>query len=125
MTPEEVVRRAFDAFNERGLEAATPFWHPNIHYHEAPDFPGAGSYHGRDAVEERFAEYVELLGTTRTEVDQAVVRGDRIAFTVRFSGRSAEGVPNSHTWGYVARLEDGMLAEVHAYYDAAEALAAV
>jgi hypothetical protein len=44
---------------------------------------------------------------------------------VRTSGRTAEGLPHSHTWGYVGRFEDDLLVECHAYYDAADALAAV
>ena len=126
MTPEELVRKAFDVFNEGGLDiAAGNFWHPDIEYHEAPEFPGADSYRGREVVRAKFAEYVELLGSTLAEVDRVIARGDRVAWTVRFSGRSPEGVPNSHTWGYVGRLEDGLVAEVHSYYDADQALAAL
>ena len=76
-------------------------------------------------VRAKFAEYVELLGSALAEVDQVIAQGDRVALTVRFSGNSAEGVPNSHLWGYVSRLEDGLVAEVNSYHDAGQAIAAL
>ena len=122
MNHEELVRHSFDVFNEHGLEGVVArFWHPEVVYHEAPDFPGAGTYRGREAVLARFAEYVDLLGTNRAEVERVVVRGDRVAWTVGFSGRSSEGVPNSHTWGYVGEITDGLVTEVQAYYEADDA----
>ncbi len=126
MNHEELVRHSFDVFNERGLDSAVDrFWHPDVVYHEAPDFPGAGTFRGSAAVLARFAEYVELLGTTRADVERVVARGDRAAWTVRFSGRSREGVPNSHTWGYVGQIADGLVTEVRAYYEPDDAFRAL
>ena len=125
MTPEELVRHYNARFNENGIEAMAPFWHPEVDYREDPAFPGAGSYHGREAVVARFGEYVEALGVTRADVERVVSRGDRVAWTVRVTGRSPEGVPNAHTWGYSAHVEDEMIAKCVAYYDADKALEAL
>ena len=126
MNHEEMVRHTFDVFNERGLDSTVEkFWHPDVVYHEAPDFPGAGTFHGREAVKARFAEYVDLLGTARADVERVEVRGERAAWSVRFAGRSSEGVPNSHTWGYVGQIADGLVTEVRAYYDAEDAFRAL
>jgi ketosteroid isomerase-like protein len=126
MTPEELVRGAFDVFDEHGFEAATELWHPDIEYHEAPDFPGAGSYRGRDAVRSKWAEYLEIFGDeTRGEVGRVETRGERAAWTVRFSGHTREGLPHDHTWGYVGRFEDDLLIECRAHYDADQAFAAL
>jgi ketosteroid isomerase-like protein len=126
MTHEELVRHTFDVFNERGLDGAVEsFWHPDVVYHEAPDFPGAGTFRGRAAVLARFAEYVDLLGTTRADVERVDVRGDRVAWTVRFTGRSSEGVPNSHVWGYVGQIAGGLMTECRAYYNADDAFEAL
>ena len=123
MTAREQLAQVYAAFNERGLESSDEFWHPDIEYREADDFPGAGSYKGREAVRAKFAEYVEVLGIERAELEQVVDHGDRVVWSVRFSGRTSEGVPNAHSWGYAGRLRDGMLIELRAYYDPAEALA--
>jgi ketosteroid isomerase-like protein len=126
MTPEELVRHTFDVFNEHGLEAVVErFWHPEVVYHEAPDFPGAGTYHGRAAVKARFAEYVDLLGTTSADVERVSVRGDRVAWSVRYTGRSSEGLPNSHSWGYVGHIAGDLVTEVQAYYDSDDAFRAL
>ena len=126
MTPEELIRHTFDVFNEHGFDSSVAeFWHPDAVYHEAPDVPGAGTFRGRAAVLERFAEYVDLLGTTRAEVERVATRGDTVAWTVRFTGRSSEGVPNSHTWGYVSRIVDGLVTETQAYYHAEDAFRAL
>jgi ketosteroid isomerase-like protein len=116
VTPEEALRRTYEAFTAGVAGAEDELWHPDIEYHEAPAFPGAGSYRGREAVAAKFAEYVEVLGIERAELRRVVTRGDEAAWVVRFSGRSAEGVPNSHSWGYVGRFEDGLLLELRAYY---------
>jgi ketosteroid isomerase-like protein len=123
MTPEEQIHRTYELFNEHGgFEAVEELWHPDIEYHEAFDWPGAGTYRGREAVRARFTEYLEALGIVRADLDRVVGSGDRLAWTVRFEGRSAAGVPNAHTWGYIGRFEDGLLVRCWAYYAASEAL---
>jgi ketosteroid isomerase-like protein len=122
---EDRVRGVTQGFNERGLDAMVEIWHPDVRYEEAPDFPGAGVFHGRDAVRARFEEYLAFLGVTHSEIEEVREEGDRAAWTVRLSGRSPEGAPHAHVWGYAGRFEDGLLVECRAYYNAADALAAV
>ena len=122
MTPEERLRAAFDDFTERGLTG--DFWHPDVEYHEAFDFPGASIHRGREAVLARFEEYLEVLGETEASLERVVATDDRAVFLVRYTGRTGEGLPHDHTWGYVGRFEADMLIECHAYYEPDEALAA-
>ena len=124
MTLEDRIRGAFTNFNEGGLLAAQGFWHPDVEYHEAFDFPGASTYRGRDAVRARFEEYLEVLGDTEASLERVVAKEDRAAWLVRYAGRTAEGLPHDHTWGYVGRFDDGMLIECQAHYEADQALAA-
>lgn len=114
---EADIRRAYEQFNDRGLAATPDFWHPDIVYHEAPDFPGGGTYRGIEAVRRRFEEYLEVLGSARAEGGRVEIRGDRAAWTVRFHGHTAAGLPHDHTWGYLGRFEDGLVIECRAFYE--------
>ena len=126
MTPGAQLRRFYEQFNESGIEdAVLELAHPDIEYHEAFDWPGAGTYRGREAVRTRFAEYMDALGVVRADLDRVVGDGERVAWTVRFEGRSGAGVPYAHTWGYVGRFEDGLLVRCWAYYAASEAIEAL
>ena len=125
MSLEERIRSWYQGFSERGLYAFEEFWHPEIEYEEAPDFPGAGTYRGCDDVRARFGEYLETLGDGRAEVGRVVERGDRAAWEGRFHGTTGEGLPHDHTWGYLGRFEEGLVRECRAYYNAADAFEAL
>jgi ketosteroid isomerase-like protein len=48
----EIVRRAFEAFEQRGFEAAGEFFHEDFQMRQLPGFPGGTSFHGwREAVQ--------------------------------------------------------------------------
>jgi ketosteroid isomerase-like protein len=122
---EERIRRGYQGFTERGLDAMGDFWHPEIEYEEAADFPGAGSYSGREAVRARFAEYMDTLGDVDAEVGRVAEPGDRAAWEGRFRGTTREGLPHDHTWGYLGRFEDGPVRECRAFYNADHAFEAL
>jgi len=47
-----LLRHAYDAFNRGDIAAAVAELDPDIAWHEPPEFPGGGLYHGRaDASE--------------------------------------------------------------------------
>ena len=107
---------------------ARKYWHPDIEYVEDPQWPGASTYRGRDAVVARFQEYEDTLavgGGWRASVEDVVDAGDRQVALVRSSSRSASGVPHEHLWGYVVKVRDRRVVYLRAYYQAADALEAV
>jgi len=122
----EIVRATFEAMGT-SLPAAAAYWHPDIAYHEDPLWPGAGSYRGVAAVTRRFEEYAEVLATDLSIAVQEVHdAGEKQCALVRIAGTAfGSGAPHEHLWGYVARVQDGRVIFLRAYYDAAEALRAV
>jgi hypothetical protein len=44
----EVVRRAHEAFNREGPEAALTYLDPEVEWHDLPDQPEANVHHGHD-----------------------------------------------------------------------------
>jgi len=106
-------------------EAAERWWHPEIEYVEDPRWPGSRAYRGRDEVIATWNGYLEVLGSTKMEVEDLVDAGDGIVALVRVSGISkGADIPFEHLWGYVCRVRDGQLAYQRAYWDPEEALSA-
>jgi ketosteroid isomerase-like protein len=131
--PANDVERARAAWNamaapgaSRDLPSETDeLWAPDIVYVEDPSWPGAATFHGRDAVSARFREYGDALGEhTELEVEDVRAVGSVVLSIIVFRGRSATGVPWDHRWGYVTRMRDGRIAEWRAYHDPDEAQAA-
>jgi ketosteroid isomerase-like protein len=101
-------------------ETAERHWHPDIVYEEAPEWPGAQSFRGIEAVLRRFAEYQEFLGEAETEVEEVTDLGsDRVLLVFRYWSVSAgQALPVDHRWAYLFQLEDGLFVHWRAYLDA-------
>jgi ketosteroid isomerase-like protein len=124
----EIVRRAW----ELGLDAAAErYLDASIEFHEDPQWPGASSYRGREAVVQCFKGYVEALALGEEDavsisVEQVLDASERgVVAIIRYSGKAPSGVPYEHQWGYVFRVEDRRIVYLRGYYDPAEALEAV
>lgn len=124
----ELVRAAFETAQDLE-QAAQTYWHPEVEYVEDPRWPGASRYQGREAVLRCFQAYFEDLGGPAEEqassVERVIDAGDRQVPFVRFSGRSASGVPHEHLWAYVVEVREGQITYFRAYYEPQEALEAV
>ena len=49
---------------------ADPAWDPDLEYVEDPKWPGSGVYRGIEAIQARFAEYLEIFGATEVSVSE-------------------------------------------------------
>ncbi len=100
-------------------------WDPDVQYIEDPNWPGAGVYRG-EAIQARFADYLEVFGTTEMTLEDLVDVGDQVVSIFRTRGKSAQsGLPFEHEWAYVWRFRNGRVVEWRAYFEKDEALAAV
>jgi ketosteroid isomerase-like protein len=126
LAPEEVVRASFGrdvALDVRKI--AESYWSPDVVYHEDPQWPGAGSFYGREAVARRVEEYFESMEVLAFDLVEVVEAEDSLFWTVRLAARGAgSGAPMEHCWGYVGRVEDGRIAEIRAFVDPDAARAA-
>lgn len=96
---------------------------PDVAYHEDPSWPEAGSFSGREAVTERYLEYLDLMQIERGEVivgDRGVIAELRIKLRGQDAGR-----PNEFLWTYTLQIENGVITEIRAWVDAEEARRAV
>ena len=129
MSPEdaEVIRRAYEVWNESGPAAVTErFWAEDAVYREGPGWPEAGVYRGRAAALERMRRLIELLGPIEVRLDELIEVGDgRFLALTRIVGRGADEAPYTQSFAVVHRLRDGLVVEADYYLDRAQALEAV
>jgi ketosteroid isomerase-like protein len=70
----EIVRRAFEAFNRDGPEAALAALAPDVEWHDLPDQPDAQVHHGHAgflAANEQF--FGELEDTASTSMRSSIM----------------------------------------------------
>src|SRR5215213_7941396 len=133
MSPEnvEVARRLWKQLTQAAATGQPEAlrdsgWDPEVEYVEDPKWPGAGVYRGAQAIEARFAEYLDVLGSTDMRLVHLVEAGDTVISIFRAGGESAQiGLPFEHEWAYVWTFRDGRVVEWRAYFDKTEALDAV
>jgi ketosteroid isomerase-like protein len=102
-------------------------WADDVVYQEDASWPGSDTYRGREAVASRFREYLEIFGPgSRLELQEVLDAGERVVvvFQLRLAS-AASGVAVEQPWAYVARIEDGRVAEMRAFQKVDEALASV
>jgi hypothetical protein len=128
----EVARRLWEGIVEGGASRraggtfADPAWHPEIEYVEDPRWPGSGTYRGPEAIEARFAEYLEVFGAVDVSVRELLDAGEAVVSIFHAQGASARtGLPFEHEWAYVWTFRDGRVVEWRAYFEKDEALEAV
>jgi ketosteroid isomerase-like protein len=105
---EELLRRAYRAFNERDLEAAMATMHPDVDW---PNVWEGGRVGGREAVAAYWARQFEAISSQVEPLVFAEVGDGAIAVTVEQAVDDAStGKRLSETTvTHVYRIEDGLI----------------
>jgi uncharacterized protein len=108
----EVVRRAFEAFQDGNAEALMKAFAPNAHYHFAPVGKFTGDYRGAPAIMEFFGQVAsESEGTFRVTQVEMAASGNRVFALWRTNGkRGGKTLDNSNVG--VFTLAGGVVTEV-------------
>ena len=118
------IRSAYAAFNRGDFDAAVAVLSPDIEWTEPPEFPGGGTYHGREAVKKYLihsrAGWVE--GSSETE--RFIESGNRIVVFVRARFRGKQN-PEWHEveLADVYTIHKGQIVQMRAFADRNQALA--
>ena len=123
----EVVRRAFEAFNERDARALIRLCHPKVEFRSSLDAEGA-LYQGPSGVAEYFADLADAFNEEwRAAAEEfRVAPNDSVVLIVRLIGSGRlSGVPIERRIAHVWQLRDGLLWRGHVYLDPREALEAM
>ncbi|HEX4379996.1 MAG TPA: nuclear transport factor 2 family protein [Candidatus Acidoferrum sp.] len=96
-----ILRAAYAAFNRGDIAAAVQSLDPNIDWTEPTEFPGGGSYHGREGAKQYLTNSRASVAEVISEPEQFIPAGDRIVVFVHARVRPK----NSSIWQEV-RLAD-------------------
>jgi uncharacterized protein len=100
----ERLRRAYEAFNEDGVEAFLERLAPEFQLRDRESSPDrAETRYGKEGIKELFASYMEAFDALRLEPQEFIDAGDQIVVLlhqrVRGKGSGAEVVGNiAHVW---------------------------
>ena len=125
----EVVRRLTQTWNERGWAGVIDegYIHPDVEYHDDPNWPDATSLYGRTALLEHFDGVMDLVALNgHAVIEETADGGDYVGVVLCLRGEGAGShIPYEYKWGYLCRVRDGQIDYVQAHLDADEALRAV
>jgi uncharacterized protein len=96
-----ILRDAYAAFNRGDIDAAVQSLNPNIEWCEPTEFPGGGSYHGREGAKQYLTNSRASVAEVISEPEQFIPAGDRMVVFVYARVRPKD----SATWQEV-RLAD-------------------
>jgi uncharacterized protein len=117
------LRGAYEAFNRGDIDAAVQPFDTQIEWTEPGEFPGGGTYHGRDGVRRYLTQSRAAWAEGSSEPEQFIRAGNRIVVFVHARVRPK----GSNQWQDV-RLADvytvraGKVLEMRAFADREEAL---
>ena len=118
-----VLRGAYAAFNRGDIDAAVQPLDPQIEWSEPTQFPGGGTYHGREGAKQYLTQSRAAWAEVISEPEQFISVGERIVVFV-YARVRAKG---SSDWQEVRladvyRFRDGKAIQMRAFADRQEAL---
>src|SRR6266404_2959940 len=122
----EIVRRAFEAFNRDGPEAALAELAPDVEWHDLPDQPDAEVHHGHMGVLAAMEQFLGGFEEYSVQLDEIVDHGERVVACARLIGRGKTSGARfeQRAAGSVWTLRDGFVQRVVWFETRQEALEA-
>ena len=117
------LKAAYAAFNRDDIEAAVEPLDPQIEWTEPAEFPGGGTYHGRDEVKRYLTQSRAAWSEGSSEPERFIASGNRIVVFVRARFR----LKGSNEWRDVSladvyTIRNGKAIQMRAFADRQEAL---
>jgi ketosteroid isomerase-like protein len=117
------LRGAYAAFNRGDIDAAVEALDAQIEWTEPSEFPGGGTYHGRDSVKHYLAQSRANWAEGSSEPERFITSGNRIVVFVHAKFRNK----GSNEWADVSladvyTIRGGKLVQMRAFADRQEAL---
>ena len=123
------LRGAYAAFNRGDIEAAVESLDEQIEWTEPADFPGGGTYHGREGVKHYLSQSRAAWAEVNSEPEQFISSGNRFVVFVhaRVRPKYDKNDNNDNDWrevnlADVYTLSNGKITEMRAFADRQEAL---
>jgi ketosteroid isomerase-like protein len=112
-----VIRRLFDAFTRRDLDATLELMDPKVEFY-APTATLADertSYRGHDGIRDYFADIERLWEELRVTPGEYRAEGDKVLVLGRIHARGAVGYLADSRAGWLWKLSDGRVTHGHVY----------
>jgi ketosteroid isomerase-like protein len=108
MSDLDRARDMYDAWNEGNVDRIIDFWWDDATWEESPEVPDREIVHGRENVEARLRELIEVMGDLQMEVIELEQLGDEVlgSVQVRVVG-STSGVTIETSAFHLIRFERG------------------
>jgi ketosteroid isomerase-like protein len=121
----ERIRRFFELFNRREIDAWLETMATDVEWDVDPEDPDTTIHRGREAARRYALGWVETMETV-VEVLEVFEAGDQVVAWTRINSRGgSSGVPVGLDLAFVVTLRDGLAARIRETRDKAEALEAV
>lgn len=123
----KALRAAYAAFNQGDFNASVEALDAEIEWTEPAEFPGGGTYHGREGAKQYLAQSRAAWADVISEPEQFIPAGDRIVVFVHVRLLPKNSTKNSNDW-QEARIADvytfrhGKAIQMRAFADRQEAL---
>lgn len=121
---QELVRHAYDAWNDQGPGVLESFGAHSVELVDPPQMPDSRSYHGHAEVLARLEEVAEAVGGRYAHIDEVIPAGDEVLVALTWR---MDASPDSAILGevfHVVRVEDGKIVRMRVFLTREEALAA-
>jgi ketosteroid isomerase-like protein len=121
----ETIRRGYEAFGRRDLDAALEMADPAIEAHDPAEMPDAAVHRGKAAVKRDWEQTLELFDDFAIDIEEVFDAGEEVVLFLRYRGRGKEsGAAVEVDMAHVLTMKDGMAVRLRQYLDRTEALAA-
>ena len=121
----EVVREAWRAYTDRGIDAALDYYSEDCVCEDLPELPDRATYQGREGLRERNWHFVENWGDFVAEAVEFMDAGDVVVAVIAMHGRGkGSGAPFDLLPYFVYEVRDGSIVRDRAFTSKAEALEA-
>ena len=117
----EIVRRAFEAFAQGGLDAMGDFWADDIDHRAAEGaIDDRGPIHGKDALRAYLQEWLDMFDDPKLEPVELIDAGeDQVVALVRGSGRPKGASAETEltlSYAILYTIRDGKIARGREYW---------
>ena len=122
----ETLRGAYEAFNERGVEAILEYLAPRFQVRDRESSPDRETRYGREGIKELFDSYMEAFDALRLEPEEFIDAGGEILVSLhqlaRGKGSGARVVSRiAHLW----TMEEGAAVRLRIFADKETAVGAL
>ena len=121
----EIVRRAFEAWNEGGPEALKQFMAEEFELHDPPTLPDPRVVRGRDSAAAHLTDQVKVLGDMKVTIVDVRARGGTVVVRMEVTIHGAEsGVDVPGELSQVSEVADGRVQQMRFFLTWQEGLEA-